>query len=140
MDTKNDIFAEHLPTWFKAKGDRKKRGEITAHIVTNYGSQTSVLNLLECAKPSFQHFSKKVSTSFVEQEHELPFSSRWFRQIMDRSSQRGLPMQCGVWAYAIVILVFANPMTIPILRGSTTLFRKSVWTEQHIHLSTLERP
>lgn len=33
MDTKNDIFAEHLPAWLKAKGDRKKRGEITAHIV-----------------------------------------------------------------------------------------------------------
>ena len=33
MDTKNDIFAEHLPAWLKAKGSRAKRGEITAHIV-----------------------------------------------------------------------------------------------------------
>ena len=33
MDTKNDIFAEHLPAWLKAKGDKKKRGEITEHIV-----------------------------------------------------------------------------------------------------------
>jgi len=33
MDTKNNIFAEHLPAWLKAKGNRKKRGEITAHIV-----------------------------------------------------------------------------------------------------------
>lgn len=33
MDTKNDIFAEHLPAWLKAKGNREKRGEITAHIV-----------------------------------------------------------------------------------------------------------
>ena len=33
MDTKNDIFAEHAPAWLKAKGDRKKRGEITKHIV-----------------------------------------------------------------------------------------------------------
>lgn len=33
MDTKNDIFAEHLPAWLKAKGDKKRRGEIMAHIV-----------------------------------------------------------------------------------------------------------
>lgn len=33
MDTKNDIFAEHLPAWLKAKGDRKRRGKITSHIV-----------------------------------------------------------------------------------------------------------
>ena len=33
MDTKNNIFAEHLPAWLKAKGNRKERGEITAHIV-----------------------------------------------------------------------------------------------------------
>ena len=33
MDTKNDIFAEHLPAWIKAKGNKGKRGEITAHIV-----------------------------------------------------------------------------------------------------------
>jgi len=33
MDTKNNIFAEHLPAWLQAKADRKKRGEITAHIV-----------------------------------------------------------------------------------------------------------
>lgn len=33
MDTKNDIFAEHLPAWLKAKGNKNKRGEITAHIV-----------------------------------------------------------------------------------------------------------
>jgi hypothetical protein len=33
MDTKNDIFAEHLPAWLKAKGNKKKRGEIASHIV-----------------------------------------------------------------------------------------------------------
>jgi len=33
MGTKNDIFAEHLPAWLKAKGSKKKRGEITKHIV-----------------------------------------------------------------------------------------------------------
>ena len=33
MDTKNDIFAEHLPAWRKARGNKKKRGEISRHIV-----------------------------------------------------------------------------------------------------------
>jgi len=33
MKTKEEIFKEHLQVWLKAKGDRKKRGEIAAHIV-----------------------------------------------------------------------------------------------------------
>lgn len=33
MDTKNDIVAEHLSAWLKAKVDKKKRGKIVAHIV-----------------------------------------------------------------------------------------------------------
>ena len=32
MTTKNDIYSEHLMAWLKAKGDKKKRGEITAHV------------------------------------------------------------------------------------------------------------
>jgi tRNA-dihydrouridine synthase len=33
MATKKDIFEEHLKAWLKAKGNRKRRGEITRHIV-----------------------------------------------------------------------------------------------------------
>lgn len=33
MATKQDIFREHLRAWLKARGDKKKRGEITRHIV-----------------------------------------------------------------------------------------------------------
>lgn len=32
METKKSIFEEHLETWLKAKGDKKKRGEILRHI------------------------------------------------------------------------------------------------------------
>lgn len=32
MATKQDIFQEHLPAWREARGDRKKRGEITSHL------------------------------------------------------------------------------------------------------------
>ncbi len=33
MATKNEVFKEHLKTWLRAKGDRKKRGEIIRHMV-----------------------------------------------------------------------------------------------------------
>lgn len=33
MVTKKNIFQEHLGAWLKAKGDRRKRGEIARHIV-----------------------------------------------------------------------------------------------------------
>ena len=33
METKNNIFEEHLQEWLKAKGNRKKRREITEHVV-----------------------------------------------------------------------------------------------------------
>jgi hypothetical protein len=33
MKTKDEVFAEHLSAWLKAKGDKKKRGEIGAHMV-----------------------------------------------------------------------------------------------------------
>jgi len=33
MATKQSIFEEHLTSWLKAKGDKKRRGEITDHIV-----------------------------------------------------------------------------------------------------------
>jgi len=33
METRNNVFKEHLNEWLNAKGDRKKRGEITAHMV-----------------------------------------------------------------------------------------------------------
>jgi len=33
MKTREEVFREHLSTWLKAKGDRKKRREIAAHIV-----------------------------------------------------------------------------------------------------------
>lgn len=33
METKEEVFLEHLPAWLKAKGDRKKRGEIARHMV-----------------------------------------------------------------------------------------------------------
>jgi len=33
MKTKDEVFAEHLEEWLKAKKDRKKRGDITAHMV-----------------------------------------------------------------------------------------------------------
>lgn len=33
MDTKKDIFQEHLREWLKAKGNKQQRGTITAHIV-----------------------------------------------------------------------------------------------------------
>ena len=32
MTTKKDIFKEHLPTWLKARGNRKQRGKITDHL------------------------------------------------------------------------------------------------------------
>ena len=32
MATRNDIFKEHLQAWLKAKGDRKARREIAAHV------------------------------------------------------------------------------------------------------------
>lgn len=32
MITKNNIYSEHLAVWLKAKNDKKKRGEITAHV------------------------------------------------------------------------------------------------------------
>jgi len=32
METKNNIFREHLEAWLKAGGDKKKRGEIIRHI------------------------------------------------------------------------------------------------------------
>lgn len=32
METKKNIFQEHLGAWLKAKGDKKKRGEIIKHI------------------------------------------------------------------------------------------------------------
>lgn len=33
MKTKDEIFTEHLPDWLKARGNRKKRGEIARHMV-----------------------------------------------------------------------------------------------------------
>lgn len=33
METKKNIFREHLEAWLKARGDKKKRGEIIRHIV-----------------------------------------------------------------------------------------------------------
>lgn len=33
MKTKEEIFAEHISDWLKAKGDKKKRGEIARHMV-----------------------------------------------------------------------------------------------------------
>ncbi|MBI5449332.1 hypothetical protein HY948_03380 [Candidatus Gottesmanbacteria bacterium] len=33
MNTKDKVFIEHLDDWLKAKGNRKRRGEISAHIV-----------------------------------------------------------------------------------------------------------
>lgn len=33
MKTKDEVFAEHLVEWLKAKGDKKKRGEIARHMV-----------------------------------------------------------------------------------------------------------
>ena len=33
METKKDIFQEHLREWLKAKGNKQKRGAITTHIV-----------------------------------------------------------------------------------------------------------
>ena len=33
MKTKDEVFQEHLSDWLKAKDDKKKRGEITRHIV-----------------------------------------------------------------------------------------------------------
>src|SRR3989344_3116695 len=33
METKNNIFEEHLQEWLKARGNRKKRREITEHVV-----------------------------------------------------------------------------------------------------------
>ncbi len=33
METKNNIFKEHLSSWLKARNDRKQRAEITAHVV-----------------------------------------------------------------------------------------------------------
>lgn len=33
MDTRGKVFAEQLSAWLKAKGNRNKRGEITAHMV-----------------------------------------------------------------------------------------------------------
>lgn len=32
MTTKNNIYSEHLTAWLKAKNDKKKRGEIAAHV------------------------------------------------------------------------------------------------------------
>jgi len=32
METKKNIFKEHLGAWLKAKGDKKKRGDILRHI------------------------------------------------------------------------------------------------------------
>ena len=33
MKTKNEVFQEHLHEWLKVSKDRKKRGEITTHMV-----------------------------------------------------------------------------------------------------------
>jgi len=33
METKDEVFLEHLQDWLKAKGDRKKRGEIAVQMV-----------------------------------------------------------------------------------------------------------
>lgn len=33
METKNKVFEEHLQEWLKAKGNRKRRGEIATHMV-----------------------------------------------------------------------------------------------------------
>jgi len=32
METKKNIFEEHLGAWLKAKGDKKKKGDILRHI------------------------------------------------------------------------------------------------------------
>ena len=44
METKNDIFSEHLAEWLAAKGDRRRRGELgraIAHIANIHRKSVS---------------------------------------------------------------------------------------------------
>ena len=58
MTTKNDIFKEHLTKWLKAKGNRKKRGEMIKHI-----SQTAKIHPKSVSRSFRRHQMGKVGGS-----------------------------------------------------------------------------
>ncbi len=117
MQTKNDLFKEHLKDWLKTKNNRKKRSEIAAHLIfvtkCHPKSVSRTFKRLQLRDPALAE--KRGRPSYYD--HDVVHAMRDLWEVSDRACGENI-----------------HPM---INKYITVLIRDSLWTHDDVATNKL---